>query len=94
MRKQKENRVQNIQPVLMQGRSGWLAGLRWLDEKGPGWGFGVTLGGHLPYPNGQKARQDGGVCPTSTSQTGYAALFSGRGILSPGRGQQLRHLSP
>ncbi|WJV63471.1 type 4b pilus protein PilO2 [Pectobacteriaceae bacterium CE70] len=40
MRKQKERRrAQGTQPVLIQGRTGWLAGLRWVDEKGAGLGF-------------------------------------------------------
>ncbi|MFW5391526.1 type 4b pilus protein PilO2 [Yersinia sp. 2544 StPb PI] len=55
MRKQKENRVQNIQPVLMQGRTGWLAGLRWLDEKGAGLGFwGNTQGDTYRIQTGRK----------------------------------------
>lgn len=39
MRKRKELQAKNTQPVLMQGRVAWLAGLRWLDERGAGIGF-------------------------------------------------------
>ena len=41
MKKPKENRPSAAtQPVLLQGRCGWLAGLRWADDKGSGIGFG------------------------------------------------------
>ncbi|WP_223509883.1 type 4b pilus protein PilO2 [Rahnella sp. GSA61A] len=41
MKKPKENRPSAAtQPVLLQGRCGWLAGLRWADEKSAGIGFG------------------------------------------------------
>lgn len=39
MKKQKEKRVLTTQSVMAQGRTGWLAGLRWLDERGAGLGF-------------------------------------------------------
>lgn len=39
MKKQKEKHALNTLPVFTQGRTGWLAGLRWLDERGAGLGF-------------------------------------------------------